>query len=64
MFIIRLFPEGGNYGNEEAVNTINTLNDLGETMLEEKTEIVDSLENGSFKSVFEVKETFSKIIAP
>ncbi|KAF0767286.1 DUF4455 domain-containing protein [Aphis craccivora] len=61
---IKMFPEGGNYGHEEAISTIHMLNDLSHTMDHKKTSIFKKLKKNNYESVTEIKQMLYQLIKP
>jgi len=59
-----MFPEGGNYGHEEAISTIHMLNDLSHTMDHKKTSIFKKLKKNNYESVTEIKQMLYQLIKP
>lgn len=59
-----MFPEGGNYGHEEAITTIHMLNDLNHTMDHKKTSIFKKLKKNNYESVTEIKQMLYELIKP
>lgn len=59
-----MFTEGGNYGHEEAMVVVNTLNNLSSIMLDERIETLESLRPIGYGSLVEIKETLSKQMKP
>ncbi|KAE9527257.1 hypothetical protein AGLY_012955 [Aphis glycines] len=61
---IEMFPEGGNYGHEEAISTIHMLNDLSHTMDHKKTSIFKKLKKNNYESVTDIKQMLYELIKP
>ncbi|CAH1725607.1 unnamed protein product [Aphis gossypii] len=61
---IKMFPEGGNYGHEEAISTIHMLNDLSHTMDHKKTSIFKKLKKNNYESVTDIKQMLYELIKP
>jgi len=59
-----MFPEGGNYGDEEAVYTVDALNMLRNTMSREKSDIIKTLRKHSYDPIIEVKELLGRNMKP
>lgn len=59
-----MFPEGGNYGHEEAVSTIHVLSDLSHTMDHKKASTLKKLKKNSYESVTEIKAMLYELIKP
>lgn len=59
-----MFPEGGNYGHKEAVNTIHMLKHLSNKILRKHTSILEKLKANNFESVTEIKTTLLELIKP
>ncbi|XP_025417001.1 uncharacterized protein LOC112688152 isoform X2 [Sipha flava] len=59
---IKLFPEGGNHGHEEAKVIVDALNDLTRTMSEQQTETMNLLKRIDYGSLSKTKESLSKLI--
>lgn len=59
-----MFPEGGNYSDEEAVNTVNSLSVLSYNIFQTQTEISDKYNQSNFKSIIKIKESLSTILKP
>lgn len=61
-----MFPEGGNYCDKEALNTINALNALSNMMIEAQAEITDDnmYKQNNCKPIIKIKESLSKLLKP
>lgn len=59
-----MFPEGGNYGHGEAVNTVHMLRHLSHEMLNKKISILEELKENSYESVTEIKAALLELIKP
>jgi len=59
-----MFPEGGNYGHEEAINTIHMLKHLSCKMVHKQTSIIKKLKENSYESVTDIKATLLELIKP
>lgn len=59
-----MFPEGGNYGHQEAENTINALKRLCTLVLKNRIKTTQVLKRNSYESLPEINESFAKMIKP
>lgn len=59
-----MFPEGGNYSHEEAVDTVYCLNLLSNNMFKKQTEILDEYKQNNYKSIIQINKSFSKLLRP
>lgn len=64
LHFLRTFPEGGNYGQKEAENVLNTLNDFSDTMSQNKTVILEMFVRTNYQSPTDIKQLLSKVIKP
>ena len=59
-----MFPEGGNYGHKEAMNTVHMLRHLSRKMVHKKTSILEKLKENSYESVTDIKAMLLELIKP
>lgn len=63
-FSCRTFPDGGNYGDEEAVHTVDALNTLRNIMSREQSNIIKTLTKHSYEPINEIKGQLGRMMKP